>query len=249
MLEKRRFLKLFLIAGILIPVLTGFCGFSPAHAAKEIPKFESKNPGILPFSPFYFLKQWRRDIIRSFTKDPLSQAVFELETLDEKAAELKRVNSLRPDDADAIAQALKNYKNSQRTLRDILSGLDAERIKSEKKERLVEEIIKKVSAHEEYLSTLSNMYAKEKNVRPLAEGAQELAVEVVKASQAISRDAFKDVAKEYLRDDSVLRIVEETDASSSPVLAETINESVMMLSASTTEDIDPEIKESKKSSE
>lgn len=244
---------LFLTVSVLIPVFLGVSGAFSASAAYEVPEFESRNPGILPISPFYFLKQWRRDIIRSFTKDPLSQAVFELKTLDEKAAELKRVRDLRPDDVDMIAEALKNYKKSQITLKEILKGLDTEQIKSEKKERLVAEIVKKVVAHEEYLTLLSDAYTKEKTVHPLTEGVQELAVEVVKASQVIAKEKFEDIAKGYLRENVAFRMISEetivTGTASSSVATTTTTPSALLIVSTTTEEFIPAIKGSDKKSQ
>lgn len=71
--------KLFLIA-----VLT-FSVFNFAQA--------QDNVGLLPTNPFYFLKEWRRDIKGFFTVRPVKRAELELQVIREKSAEIKKLQT------------------------------------------------------------------------------------------------------------------------------------------------------------
>jgi hypothetical protein len=172
----------------------------------------TKSPGMLPTSPFYFLKEWRRGIIRSFvSRDPLSEVVYELDVLDEKAAELRKVSELSPENNKAILEALESYKNSQAKLKGTLKSIDISAIKESKKERLVEEVMKRVSGHEVYLSSFSKTYADHKDLVDVAEKAQEFSFEVLEASRVIPEDKFEGIAKEYLTESSAQRMILNTD--------------------------------------
>ena len=49
------------------------------------------DPGLLPTSPFYFLKEWRRGVQRIFTFNAVNKAELELKFANEKAAEAQEV--------------------------------------------------------------------------------------------------------------------------------------------------------------
>jgi hypothetical protein len=87
-------------------------------------------------------------------------------------------------------------------------------------------------------------------VHPLTEGVQELAVEVVKASQVIAKEKFEDIAKGYLRENVAFRIIgEETTAtgtSSSLAIAATTTPPALLIVSTTTEERIPTIKGSDK---
>ncbi len=206
MTQKRKFLVFSFVLSIIVGSLAITNGVSAATAV-------SKRPGILPTSPFYFLKEWRRGIIRSFvSKDALSEAVYELNVLDEKAAELRKVSELSPENDKAILEALESYKSSQSKLKETLKSIDKNAIKESKKERLVEEIMKRVSEHETYLSSFSKTYADHKELVDVAETAQEFSFEVLEASRVIPEEKFEGIAKEYLTESSAQRMFKDVDA-------------------------------------
>ncbi|MEK7162292.1 MAG: DUF5667 domain-containing protein, partial [Patescibacteria group bacterium] len=126
-----------------------------------------ENPGTLPTSPFYFLKEWRRGLKLLFTFDRVKKAELELEISNEKAAEAKKVEEENPDNIEAIKRAIENYKKSQErlrsrleALRDISENPQIERLlerleeRTEKHERLFERLLEKFEDHEELRDTL-----------------------------------------------------------------------------------------------
>lgn len=216
MVKKPSFLLHFSAISTVFIIGIGVVGAPLVSGSETVPSFETRNPGILPISPFYFLKEWRRGIIRSFTKDPLSQIVFELKTLDEKAAELKKVRDLRPDDIGVITDAIKNYKNSQIRLKSSIKEAGISEETSKNKEKLVQEIVRKVSEHERYLEMLSKSYSENENLHPLTERAQEMSVEVVKASKVIPKEKFENIAREYLTEKTIAKIIQKEEVLENP---------------------------------
>ena len=55
---------------------------------------QSEDPGILPNSPFYFLKEWVRAIEKIFTFTSLGKSELALEIAESKILELKRLKRL-----------------------------------------------------------------------------------------------------------------------------------------------------------
>lgn len=68
--------------------------------------------GTLPTSKLYFWKEWKRNLSRAFTWDPLKEAELELRIANEKAAEVLTVEEANPANQKAIELALKNYANA-----------------------------------------------------------------------------------------------------------------------------------------
>lgn len=68
-----------------------------------------ENPGTLPTSGFYFLKEWGREISRFFTFNSVAKTELELKIANEKAAEALKVQETKPDNTKALSTALENY--------------------------------------------------------------------------------------------------------------------------------------------
>ncbi|MBI2594781.1 MAG: hypothetical protein HYW38_00770, partial [Candidatus Colwellbacteria bacterium] len=79
--------------------------------------------GILPTNPFYFVKEWGRNIRLFFTPDPIKKTGLELRFVNEKAAELKKVTENNPQDTEAIGKAISNYNRNIDRLRARLESL------------------------------------------------------------------------------------------------------------------------------
>jgi hypothetical protein len=72
--------------------------------------------GTLPSSRWYFFKEWGRGFERVFTFNSVKKAELELRITNEKAAEALKVQEEKPDDAEALATALKNYTSAAERL-------------------------------------------------------------------------------------------------------------------------------------
>src|SRR3989344_9625622 len=75
---------------------------------------QSEDPGILPNSPFYFLKEWVRAIEKIFTFTSLGKSELALEIAESKILELKKDQEVIPDNIDAVSNGLDKYiKNAE----------------------------------------------------------------------------------------------------------------------------------------
>src|SRR3989344_6012567 len=72
-----------------------------------------EEPTLLPTNPFYFLKEFGRSVRQVFTFNPIAKAKLELRIVNEKAAEVKKVQELRGEDEKGLAKAIRNYQESQ----------------------------------------------------------------------------------------------------------------------------------------
>lgn len=68
-----------------------------------------ESAGLLPSNPFYFFKEWRRGLSRALASDPARKAEVELDSWNERAAELKKLSEIHPQNQEAISRALDNY--------------------------------------------------------------------------------------------------------------------------------------------
>ena len=81
-----------------------------------------KKVGLLPTSPFYFLKEWWRGWKVGWTKDPIKKSETQLQILSEKLAEAAEVaqKSSKP---EVLENAFNNYTNAMDRLKDRMNAL------------------------------------------------------------------------------------------------------------------------------
>ncbi|MEW6617290.1 MAG: DUF5667 domain-containing protein [Patescibacteria group bacterium] len=147
-----------------------------------------ENVGMLPTSPFYFLKELRRDLMRMFTKDPVAEAFLELQIVNETAAELEKVQEFRSNDISSITKSIEKYKTAQKRLSaklDEIKKLPKGRASS----RLVEELATKAVVHERFLSSLEDEYVDQEELKSLTESAKQ---ELGKTTKSISKTVPSD---------------------------------------------------------
>lgn len=211
-------------SALTLVFLIGFETAEISHAQKaEQMANEIQNPGMLPISPFYFLKEWRRDVIRSFTKNPLSQAMFELNVLDEKILELKKIGELRPDDTRVAEEAIRNYEDSQNRLKIIIRDENLRAEDAENREKLVGEMLKKMAEHEKIMSDVLRLY-RDDDIRSSAEKTREMIFELAKISKIIPEDIFEDLVRKYFTEENSSIIIGKTPVLT-PVPMQEVNSS------------------------
>ncbi len=81
------------------------------------------NPGILPGNPFYFLKEWSREVKKNLTFDAVKKAEVQLQIVNEQAAEIKKLNDLLPSSAKTFTKALDSYDKGLDSLRNKIGSL------------------------------------------------------------------------------------------------------------------------------
>lgn len=81
-----------------------------------------KRVGLLPTSPFYFLKEWWRGLKLGWTKDPIKKSEVQLQILSEKMAEAEAIAQKAPK-PEVLEKAFSNYEEAMERLKTLLEGL------------------------------------------------------------------------------------------------------------------------------
>lgn len=130
------------------------------------------NPGILPTSPFYFLKNWGRAIERIITINPVKRANLELEISNQQAAEIERMKEISPERIDAISKAADNYKNNVDRLKARLDALK-ETSKNPNVDALVEKLADRSIKHQQLFDELKKKFENQAELKNKLEAIQE----------------------------------------------------------------------------
>ncbi len=177
-----KIMKKYLVAPVIVYFLA--IGIAGAQATAQ-------NPGILPTNPFYFIKEWRRGIVRFFTFNDVSKASLELKIADQQAAEAQKLQEIQPDDAEALKEAFENYQKSQDRLKSRLSALK-ENSQNPNIDRLIEILTERVVRHEKLFDELAIKHKdKDDDIEEAVEAVKE------KIEEAAAEAAKKDEPKKF----------------------------------------------------
>ena len=125
-MKKIFLLSLFSIAGIFYSVSVFAQGSIIELVKKQeitVSDLGVSNPGMLPGNPFYFLKEWGREMKKNLAFDSVKKAEVQLQIVNERAAEIKKLKDLLPDSKKMFFRALENYDKSIDTLRERIGSL------------------------------------------------------------------------------------------------------------------------------
>lgn len=81
------------------------------------------DPGMLPGNPFYFFKEWSREIKKSFSFNAVEKAKTQLQIVNERAAEIKKLKDLLPASNKTFIKSLDNYQKSIGNLKEKIGNL------------------------------------------------------------------------------------------------------------------------------
>jgi hypothetical protein len=124
----------------------------------------SSLPRLLPGNPFYFIKEWQRGLKRAVTFNSVKKADLELEFVNERAAELKRLEEVAPQGDEALRKALSNYQSSQERLKSRLLGLK-ETSANPNVDRLIEKAAERTVLHEKLFDELAKKFAQKEDLK------------------------------------------------------------------------------------
>jgi len=205
----------------------------PAATTEEITIADLgvENPGLLPTNPFYFFKEWGRGIKMFFTFNKVSKAGYELEITNQKAAELKKVQEVEPNDIEALNKALDNYNENVEKLKARLQSLE-ETSANPNVDKLLNELVDRAMKHQQLFEELK---AEREDINDKIENVQTQMVSVLQevANRLDTPEKFKErldsavqVQKENqlkeLRAIQFINKIEENTAS--PEVVEKLNE-------------------------
>lgn len=136
------------------------------------------NAGILPTSPFYFFKEWSRNLRSFATFNPIAKTELELKFTNEKAAELKQVSENQPESAEAMQKAMENYQASQEKLRIRFEGLK-ETSQNPNMDKLLNKLTDRVVKHEKLFDEINLKFKNKEGVAEAVKNAMAKSQEVV----------------------------------------------------------------------
>ncbi len=131
-----------------------------------------EEPGILPTSPFYFLKNWGRTIRRTITLDPVKKANLELEITNQQAAEINQMEEISPERIDSISGAVENYQSNVERLKTRLDELK-ETSKNPNVNALLEKLADRSVKHQQLFDVLKKKFEDQDELKNKLESAQE----------------------------------------------------------------------------
>lgn len=144
-----------------------------------------EDPGMLPTSPFYFLKNWTREVRRIITFATVKKAELELEIINQQAAEIKKIEEIAPERLNSISKAINNYQDNVNRLKNRLETIN-ETSQNPNIDRIMEKLVDRSIKHQELFDDLRQKF----------EGKENLIQELEHAGKTIS-DVMSIVPKQF----------------------------------------------------
>lgn len=166
-----------------------------------------QNPGMLPTSPFYFLKNWGRSIKRIMTIGSVKKAELELDIANQQAAEIKKMEEVSPDKIDAITKATQKYQENMERLKNKIEGLK-ENSQNPNIGKLIEKLADRATKHQQLFDELKNKFEGKPELKQRFEEMKDKAKEVVsKIPENLDK---KEVVEKMIKEAEVLIAKAET---------------------------------------
>lgn len=137
-----------------------------------------ENPGLLPGSPFYFLKEWGRQIQNFFTFDPVKKAQLQLDQANERAAEIEKLEEITPSNTGAISKAIDNYQQNMERLNTRLEQLK-QTSQNPNVDKLLNNLVDLSIKHEELFNDLEAKLEQQTELKQKLQVSQEAISEVL----------------------------------------------------------------------
>jgi len=147
---------IFFVSLLVIASLTAILPVSAQEATSSV-DLGVENPGILPTSPFYFLKEWKRGVNKFFTFNPVKKAELELDEINQRAAEIKKMEEIAPQNIEAINKASSNYQKNAERLKNRLESLK-ETSQNPNVDKLLDKLVDHSLKHQELFDGLEKKF-------------------------------------------------------------------------------------------
>lgn len=158
---------------VVIVMLIAPAGVGFAQSSIDL---SAESTGLLPSNPFYFLKEWGRGFRKFIAFNAVKKAELELNTVNEKAAELKKLQEIATDNVGALMGAAENYKSAVEQLQIRLEGLKETNPSASWRadvDRLLNQLTEKSLAYQQLFNGLSERFASEEKLNKEFNGLQE----------------------------------------------------------------------------
>lgn len=172
-----------------------------------------ENPGILPTSPFYFLKNISRGAKRFFTFDPIKKAELELNIANEQAAEIKKIREISPENTNAIVKAASNYSENVERLKTRLETIK-ETSKNPNVDKLINNLVNRSIKHQQLFEELKSDFQEKNDLKSLFDKNQEAISEAVaKVPEKFENlEEFKERLKNNIEESQINNEISELKA-------------------------------------
>lgn len=188
-----------LVGGVVMAPAVGYAedqATAETQTQVETSATAEVNPGMLPTSPWYFLKEWKRAIQQMVLTDPVAKAEFEADVSEEKAAEAKKVEEVSPQNARGIKRAMENYQRSQDLLKTRLEQLK-ETSNNPNVDKLLTKVSNRVVAHERMFEEMQARISEKKNVKNSQDTQGTFDALKEKAKDIMGKVAKKDAPEQF----------------------------------------------------
>ncbi|GEM_PF-959939 len=151
------------LKGLLFFVaVAAFLAFSNPALAQDVSLEDLgvENTGLLPSNPFYFFKEWGRNIRKSLSFGDLRKAELQLGILNEQAAEIKKLSDIGSDSFEGFERAVINYEYNANLLKERLVVLKINPATGKFLDLLLDRALK----HQEILNELYNKFKSEEGI-------------------------------------------------------------------------------------
>lgn len=118
------------------------------------------DPNLLPDNPFYFLKEWGREIRAAFTFDPVKKAELRERFSNEKLMELKKVAE-KNRNANAIKKAARNYQDEVEKVKKATERIRERASENEQVANFLDKFIQHQFLHQRVLQKLESQVPEE----------------------------------------------------------------------------------------
>jgi hypothetical protein len=110
-------------------------------------------PKVLPDNPFYFLKNWGREIQNILTSDPIRKAELRMKFANEKLIEAKKMIEEKKD-PEIIKKATENYQDEIEKIKEQTDKFKEKAEKNPRVESFLDKFIHQQTLHEKLLEKL-----------------------------------------------------------------------------------------------
>jgi len=167
-------------ANLLLSALISLALMAPSSlvfAQKEV-DLGVESSGLLPSNPFYFLKEFGRGVRKFFVGNLVRKAELELGILNEKAAELKKLQEITPDNISALSRAVANYQSAVEQYKIRLESLAGQSM-NPNLDRLLTQIVERSLKHQQLFNALRIQFSSEPKFLENLDNAENALVEML----------------------------------------------------------------------
>jgi antitoxin component HigA of HigAB toxin-antitoxin module len=98
--------------------------FTPVYSQNSGRDLDTRNTGLLPSNPFYFVKEWSRSLQKALTFDSLKRLELIIGIFNHKGAELKKLIQVDSQKIEAINKAINSYNLALNDLTNEISSIE-----------------------------------------------------------------------------------------------------------------------------